>query len=964
MREAGYNASEILQSAKAGVICNRGWENEKYYWLTHKSLYQCSDLQLKNLFKFSAFELYRGLGLPLDQARNRINKLGFHFHELLSSGFSLKELVTDFNIPIKKLVDLNLGYDITHFKRDNVSLVDLKRSGAFEISDFKRASYSAKEMADCCISYDLNKCNKCFSLLELKEYYSTADLYNAFEIEEMRKAGFSCNDLVEEVRKKRGDLYIKELKSAGYSASNLLALGSEEINKKVLFDEGYSFEDLNFSKFDSNELRELKAVGFNVSSIFEEIKKVSGKLDIHLRDILKQFKDAEYVYVDVPCDHLSGTVCKSLTWFEYSYGVDRGRGGYTKRSLLRFDFYNAGYPLMELYSRDQLQTLSDSISAVVDLMNEKFELKHILGFNSEGLKLSCKQFEYANKNGNKVPASYLASNPIRSMSLSELKDCYSIKELKSIFNSSLTKFRKAGYTVEELSKNNEFDVSQLLQAGFGVADIYDNLNDEYKLSREKKLFKAGLTIDELRYYLEKKNGLTLNKNGVSTLTYTLYKEKGFSLRDLAIDQFDKVHFENHGFTLFDIYEEFISRNGSPTQAMAELKSKGYKCSELYDLYDARKIIQFKGKFQEIGCTIIQLAESEKIMNSPVILIDDEKFTYFQLYEAGYSLKDLPGKHSIDLDYLNNGDFKTLTTKWPGGFDYKSLKHVVPETRLQDMIEALDLSLKALIDAQYSLPELKANTAFTISDYKKAGFLWPNLVAAGYTIRDLYNSNQFSLEDMYANGVKLFDLYQEGFTISQLSQHYKLTDFRENNFELAELVAAKLPSGKFLFKLKDFIAAKYSAADIISAGVPFDRFTHKDEAFKLGDLYRLDSELFSMERLRLSGAKIDTLKRENFDLTLIKSLYEKDSIFTLYDIKKDGKYTCEEFKTHGFSLSEMKDAGFTIKEIKNSKPTYKLRDFRDSGAYSLSELCASKLFDSADITKEFPDLKLLREAKCM
>jgi len=613
--------------------------------------------------------------------------------------------------------------------------------------------------------------------------------------------------------------------------------------------------------------------------------------------------------------------------------------------------------------------------------------------------VDCKPFKDAD-----VSAADLANNIIKNMTLSELKKCgYSIKDLKVAFHSSLEKFREAGVDVVELTNENDFSVSQLLQEGFDVSQIYDKclIQSQTGTSKEKQLFDAGFSIHKLREVIKNKSINTTNDCfKEQPINYCLYKPPfNFSLANLKILDNDRIKFEEDNLYLADIFNESINVLNRP---LMDLKSKGYNCSDLYNewhnlhnLHNLKKALA--EEFRKIGCTVLQLAKSPVIENSPLELIYNHNFTYFEVYEAGYSLEKLEPKNAEKLEksapknaekWLNLSDLKKLLSKDPlpkenlaklfkklyekgiGGFDARSLKNLIPEIYHKDMIQHLGFDLDTLHASGYSLVELKATGVFNISHFTQAGHKnWADLASAGFSIADLYKSNEFDVPYMKGHGVKLIDLYdmlikeikEHDATILKLSEHYKIEDFRDNNFELASLINVTI-NGGYKYKLKDFLAVNYTALELSAAGVSLKRYT--DEGFKLGHLHRLNNELFSIENLGLFDAKMDRFKREKFDLALIKFFYEKDTMLTLQDIRKDGKYSCEEFKSHGFSLSEMKMAGFTMREIKNSRPHYYLRDFKDSGAFTLLEICASRLFITPDITKEFPDIKLLRDAKCL
>ena len=163
--------------------------------------------------------------------------------------------------------------------------------------------------------------------------------------------------------------------------------------------------------------------------------------------------------------------------------------------------------MRDLYNEAELKGFKESIEG---LINEKFDWTDILKFHQEGelgsvleendAIVHCKLFKDAG-----VKASFLANNPIKNMTLAELKNCeYSIKDLKDAFNTSLKEFRKAGYDVLELTKDKDFTVSQLLQERFDVSQVYEKclFQNQNGVSKEKQLLDAGLSIHDLRYYLE------------------------------------------------------------------------------------------------------------------------------------------------------------------------------------------------------------------------------------------------------------------------------------------------------------------------------------------------------------------------------------------------------------------------------------------------------------------------------
>ena len=259
----------------------------------------------------------------------------------------------------------------------------------------------------------------------------------------------------------------------------------------------------------------------------------------------------------------------------------------------------------------------------------------------------------------------------------------------------------------------------------------------------------------------------------------------------------------------------------------------------------------------------------------------------------------------------------------------------------------------IVDEIFSLKDVYESTAYSIDDFIHESFDISKLKEAGFLVKELRKNNIFSLNDLESVGFSLKELNDGGFSASelydvgfQLDQLQQLPNFKLNDLSVPQLkkeVDSKNLSISTL-KTNNFTINILNAGNVFTlAELKIGGFTaneFKKEKFGAKDLTKNDlftlAELKTEGRFTASELRNEKISAKKLNAPGLFSLVQlKDGGFTASDLKSEG-FTATQLTTDKpFSLVELKKGGFTASELKSEG--FRATKLNANGIFSLDEL---------------------------
>ena len=350
-----------------------------------------------------------------------------------------------------------------------------------------------------------------------------------------------------------------------------------------------------------------------------------------------------------------------------------------------------------------------------------------------------------------------------------------------------------------------------------------------------------------------------------------------------------------------------------------------------DLLDSRYLSKNWSDVEEAGCSVKDLIDEGKI---PYRFIHNTNGARRLIPHDSTFLNGLRRCRILNAinpqEVLNDG-------KWE--FSLNDYKHCNEENKSRNLIKYLiengitipillekdysvpyllesGITLKEIIDSGVPIRSLIYTYGVNLSEIRNIGLSLEQLLNSGFTISELKDS--FSIGEFKKIPIRLIELLKY-FSLKELKPHYKLQDFRNNNFGFAyntQIGNYEFKRLKEAFTIDELYKSGYTFAELYKMGATPAELATIQNVFGLG---RLHSYIIDLKKLGAPDFMNPQLIKDNFSfddiiysLTMLKYTHNLKEILQLYPdaltlLKQNGKIKPKELlKDYGYKLEDLKD----------------------------------------------------------
>jgi hypothetical protein len=333
--------------------------------------------------------------------------------------------------------------------------------------------------------------------------------------------------------------------------------------------------------------------------------------------------------------------------------------------------------------------------------------------------------------------------------------------------------------------------------------------------------------------------------------------------------------------------------------LSALRFVGYTPIELKPLTTINQLLTAGytiNELKNVGYTSIDF----KNENIDFKTLDEGGYSVYELYEAGFAYTDFFNNGYQIVDLINAGITAKQINEMEG----------IPDISLYDYVVNYHISLNELLDAGYSINDIIPfkTTYFSIIDFINNGYSINYLYENGFSIYDFYAgyfsydvpslsellSLNYHVSRLIPYDISILSYYQSNYSSRSLYENGFLVSFIADHYSLAQLkldgIALNVIKEYTSYTIRDFIDVGYTIRDFKTNGVA------------LIEVYTF----FSLVEIKGAGYTLGEIVAIQF--YSIKDLVAAK--FTSFEIQSF--FTIEELLAMGFSKRELNIDGNVIK----------------------------------------------------